>query len=151
MSLRIGSSPENDIVYNSAKVSGRHAEIAVLNNGDILLKDKDSTIKFYKEKSEERLERIEGLKHEIVRLNPNYKNSTIFECSSLANKFPYADEALRKEVRRSNARENMLLDEMCEQKGRYDELLKKYWELKRKYEPEASSGSDEGQVMRQVK
>lgn len=118
---------------------------------DDILKDKDSTIKFYKEKSEERLERIEGLKHEIVRLNPNYKNSTIFECSSLANKFPYADEALRKEVRRSNARENMLLDEMCEQKGRYDELLKKYWELKRKYEPEASSGSDEGQVMRQVK
>lgn len=43
MSLRIGSSPENDIVYNSQRVSGRHAEIAVLNNGDILLKDKDST------------------------------------------------------------------------------------------------------------
>ena len=43
MSLRIGSSSENDIVFNSRKVSGRHAEIAVLNNGDILLKDKGST------------------------------------------------------------------------------------------------------------
>ena len=43
MSLRIGSLPENDIVFNSKKVSGRHAEIAVLNNGDILLKDKNST------------------------------------------------------------------------------------------------------------
>ena len=107
---------------------------------DAILKDKDSTIKFYKEKADERLERIEGLKHEIFRLDPNYKNSTIFECSSLANKFPYADEALRKEVRRSNARENMLLDEMCEQKGRYDDLLKKYWNLKQKYEPEPSSG-----------
>ena len=43
MSLRIGSLPENDIVFNSKRVSGRHAEIAVLNNGDILLKDKNST------------------------------------------------------------------------------------------------------------
>lgn len=104
-----------------------------------ILKDKDSTIKFYKEKAEERLERIEGLKHEIFKLDPNHKNCTIFECSSLANQFPYADEELRKEVRRSNARENMILDEMCEQKARYDELLKKYWKLKLKYEPEASA------------
>ena len=43
MSYRIGSAPECDIVFNSPKVSRLHAEIAVLNSGDILLKDKNST------------------------------------------------------------------------------------------------------------
>jgi len=105
-----------------------------------ILKDKDSTIKFYKEKAEERLERVEGLMHEIFRLDPNHKNCTIFECSSLANNFPYADEKLRQEVLRANRRENMLLNEMCEQKERYGDLLKKYWNLKQKYEPEPASG-----------
>jgi pSer/pThr/pTyr-binding forkhead associated (FHA) protein len=40
--LKIGSNPQNDIVYNSNKVSGMHAEIILLNNGDILLEDKNS-------------------------------------------------------------------------------------------------------------
>ncbi len=43
MSYRIGSAPECDIVFNSPRVSRLHAEIAVLNSGDILLKDKNST------------------------------------------------------------------------------------------------------------
>ena len=43
MSYRIGSAPECDIVLNSPRVSRLHAEIAVLNSGDILLKDKNST------------------------------------------------------------------------------------------------------------
>lgn len=43
MSYKIGSAPECDIVFNSPRVSRLHAEIAVLNSGDILLKDKGST------------------------------------------------------------------------------------------------------------
>ena len=40
--LKIGSAPDCDIVLNSPKVSGLHAEITLLNNGDILVEDKDS-------------------------------------------------------------------------------------------------------------
>ena len=41
--LKIGSSQDCDIVLNSRKVSSLHAEITLLNNGDILLEDKGST------------------------------------------------------------------------------------------------------------
>ena len=41
--LKIGSSQHCDIVLNSTKVSALHAEITLLNNGDILLEDKGST------------------------------------------------------------------------------------------------------------
>lgn len=41
--LRIGSSPDCDIVLNSRKVSALHAELIMLNNGDILIEDKGST------------------------------------------------------------------------------------------------------------
>ena len=41
--LKIGSSPDCDIVLNSRKVSYLHAELIMLNNGDILLEDKGST------------------------------------------------------------------------------------------------------------
>lgn len=41
--LKIGSSSECDIVLNSRKVSYLHAELILLNNGDILLEDKGST------------------------------------------------------------------------------------------------------------
>lgn len=40
--LKIGSSPDCDIVLNSRKVSSLHAELIMLNNGDILLEDKGS-------------------------------------------------------------------------------------------------------------
>ncbi len=40
--LKIGSNPQNDIVLGSDKVSGFHAELFLLNNGDILIEDKDS-------------------------------------------------------------------------------------------------------------
>ena len=41
--LKIGSSPDCDIVLNSKRVSALHAELVMLNNGDILLEDKGST------------------------------------------------------------------------------------------------------------
>ena len=41
--LKIGSSPSCDIVLDSEFVSGLHAEITVLDNGDIVLEDKHST------------------------------------------------------------------------------------------------------------
>lgn len=41
--LKIGSSPDCDIVLNSRWVSALHAELIMLNNGDILLEDKGST------------------------------------------------------------------------------------------------------------
>lgn len=41
--LKIGSSPDCDIVLNSKRVSTLHAELIMLNNGDILLEDKGST------------------------------------------------------------------------------------------------------------
>lgn len=41
--LKIGSSPDCDIVLNSRRVSYLHAELIMLNNGDILLEDKGST------------------------------------------------------------------------------------------------------------
>lgn len=41
--LKIGSSQECDIVLNSKRVSALHAELIMLNNGDILLEDKGST------------------------------------------------------------------------------------------------------------
>ena len=41
--LKIGSSPDCDIVLNSKRVSSFHAELIMLNNGDILLEDKGST------------------------------------------------------------------------------------------------------------
>ena len=41
--LKIGSSQDCDIVLNSRRVSALHAEITLLNNGDILLEDKGST------------------------------------------------------------------------------------------------------------
>lgn len=40
--IKIGSDSHNDIVLRSNKVSGLHAEIIILNNGDILLEDKGS-------------------------------------------------------------------------------------------------------------
>ncbi len=40
--MKIGSNPQCDIVLKSNKVSGLHAEIIILNNGDILLEDKNS-------------------------------------------------------------------------------------------------------------
>ena len=40
--IKIGSNSQNDIVLKSDKVSGLHAEITLLNNGDILLEDKNS-------------------------------------------------------------------------------------------------------------
>lgn len=40
--LKIGSSPDCDIVLYSKKVSSLHAELIMLNNGDILLEDKGS-------------------------------------------------------------------------------------------------------------
>lgn len=41
--LKIGSSPDCDIVLNNRRVSALHAELILLNNGDILLEDKGST------------------------------------------------------------------------------------------------------------
>lgn len=41
--LKIGRDPKCDIVLNSPKASALHAEITILNNGDILLEDKNST------------------------------------------------------------------------------------------------------------
>lgn len=41
--LKIGSSPDCDIMLNSRRVSALHAELIMLNNGDILLEDKGST------------------------------------------------------------------------------------------------------------
>lgn len=41
--LKIGSSPDCDIVLNSKRVSAYHAELMMLNNGDILIEDKGST------------------------------------------------------------------------------------------------------------
>lgn len=41
--LKIGSSASCDIVLNSNYVSSHHADITLLDNGDILLEDKDST------------------------------------------------------------------------------------------------------------
>ena len=41
--LKIGSSSDCDIVLNSKRVSALHAELIMLNNGDILLEDKGST------------------------------------------------------------------------------------------------------------
>lgn len=41
--LKIGSSPSCDIVLNSEFVSSHHADITVLDNGDIVLEDKNST------------------------------------------------------------------------------------------------------------
>lgn len=41
--FKIGSSPDCDIVLNSKRVSAYHAELLMLNNGDILLEDKGST------------------------------------------------------------------------------------------------------------
>lgn len=132
---------EFDLCIEPADENRKHAD-----KMNAVLKDKDSTIKFYKEKADERLERIEGLMHEIFRLDPNHKNCTIFECSSLANQFPYADAELRKEVERANRRESATIDALCDSRTKYDNLLSMYWELKRKYEPETSSSSDEGQV-----
>ena len=40
--IKIGNDSQNDIVLKSNKVSGLHAEIIILNNGDILLEDKNS-------------------------------------------------------------------------------------------------------------
>lgn len=132
---------EFDLVIEPADENRKRAD-----EMNAILKDKDSTIKFYKEKSEERLERIEGLMHEIFRLDPNHKNCTIFECSSLANKYPYADAELRKEVERSNVRESATIDALCDARAKYDELLDKYWKLKQKYEPETSKELSEPQV-----
>lgn len=41
--IRIGSSKGNDLVLHSSYVSGQHAEITLLDNGEILLEDKNST------------------------------------------------------------------------------------------------------------
>jgi pSer/pThr/pTyr-binding forkhead associated (FHA) protein len=41
--LKIGRDNTCDIVLHSAKASSLHAEITILNNGDILLEDKNST------------------------------------------------------------------------------------------------------------
>lgn len=41
--VKIGSSPSCDIVLNSECVSAHHADITVLDNGDIILEDKNST------------------------------------------------------------------------------------------------------------
>lgn len=41
--LKIGSSPSCDIVINSSFVSAYHAEIIVLDNGDLVIEDKNST------------------------------------------------------------------------------------------------------------
>ena len=40
--LKVGRDPSCDIVLQSQRVSALHAEITVLNNGDILLEDKNS-------------------------------------------------------------------------------------------------------------
>ena len=102
------------------------------------LKEKDGLIKFYQNKAARYLERSEGLQLEMHRRDPNNKYKTR-EAGSLAKEFPYANEQLRKEVERSNARESAVIDAMVVQQARYDELLSKYWELKLKYEPEKSS------------
>lgn len=41
--LKIGSNPTNDIVLRSNTVSANHAELVLLNNGDILIEDQNST------------------------------------------------------------------------------------------------------------
>lgn len=41
--LKIGSSPSCDIVLNSEFVSSHHADVTVLDNGDIVIEDKNST------------------------------------------------------------------------------------------------------------
>ncbi len=41
--LKIGSDPKNDIVLKSNTVSANHAELTLLNNGDIFIEDKNST------------------------------------------------------------------------------------------------------------
>lgn len=104
----------------------------------IELKEKDDLIKFYKAKAAKYLERSEGLQLEMHKRDPNNKYKT-GEVGSLAKEFPYANEQLRKEVERSNARESAVIDAMVVQKARYDELLSEYWKLKLKYEPEKSS------------
>lgn len=108
--------------------------------------DLKSDVKFYQDKAMKYLERIEGLEHLICTLDPNCKKMKVNDMSSLTNKFPYADAELRKEVERANRRESATIDALCDAKSKYDELLDKYWKLKMKYEPEASSSSDEGQV-----
>lgn len=40
--IKIGSSPASDIVLNSKFVSAHHAELTLLDNGDIILEDKES-------------------------------------------------------------------------------------------------------------
>ena len=40
--IKIGRDPKCDIVLRSDKASSLHAEITILNNGDILLEDKNS-------------------------------------------------------------------------------------------------------------
>lgn len=104
------------------------------------LNEKDDLIKFYQAKAAEYLERSEGLQLEMHKRDPNNKYKTR-EVGSLAKEFPYANERLRKEVERSNARESTVIDALVVQQERYDELLSKYWKLKEKYEPEKSSDS----------
>lgn len=41
--IKIGRSQENDIVLKSPKASSRHAELTIMNSGEILLEDKNST------------------------------------------------------------------------------------------------------------
>ena len=108
-----------------------------------IVNDLASDVRFYQDKAMKRLERIEGLEHFICTLDPNRKMKAN-DMGSLANKYPYADAELRKEVERANARESATIDALCDVQAKYDELLSKYWQLKLKYEPEAGSSPDEG-------
>lgn len=111
----------------------------------ITMNDMKDTVEFYKNKMMAYIERIEGLEHIIFMLDPNRTKTKVRELGNLANKYPYADAELRKEVERSNARESATIDALCDAKIKYDDLLKKYWELKMKYEPEASKELSEPQ------
>ena len=41
--IKIGSDPTCNIVLNSEYVSAHHADLTILDNGDIFIEDKDST------------------------------------------------------------------------------------------------------------
>jgi len=111
-----------------------------------LLKEKGDIATFYQDKAMKYLEQIEGLELEIYKIDPNNK---LRDMSSFVNKFPYADEELKQEVKRANARESSVIDALSTLQGRYDRLLTEYWDLKRKYEPSEPSSNDvcEGQSL----
>ena len=141
-----GSQEITDVLYKHGLfVEPEDVHANILQQHVNIVNDLKSNMKFYQDNAMKYLERIEGLEHLIYTLDPNRTKTKVRELGNIANKYPYADAELRKEVERSNARESATINALCDARLKYDDLLKKYWKLKMKYEPETSKDLSEPQ------